>query len=379
MSAGETELAILKGVTMTGHDPAYVRDAFALDKALRRMVEMAQDKAGPTDLDDVRELHALILGERSGAGLFRNQPVLISGSRHRPPRAWAEIMAGMEAWEAWSRRRAGLPGPVRSVVLHAWLAHIHPFIDGNGRTARAIGNLELVRAGYPSAIIKKKDRSRYLDALGEADEAGDLQALFEFLLERMEGSLQGLELSARQENGYDPAVIRLRSEQERGMKIWLTQVKLLVLSLEDQLQHLSQRLAGKVVTKCFEDALDLDEYRILSQGQSMSRSWSFILEIEIPALEKMRHLAWFGYRSSAMREFLGTGGPALYWSVPNPEGYPRWMTDTARSPRYVEMTMAPENPSAWVVRDRQDVIRVVSSMILVRSLAADLWRVNDQE
>ena len=35
LTVGETELAVLKGTTMTGHDPAYVRDALALDQALQ--------------------------------------------------------------------------------------------------------------------------------------------------------------------------------------------------------------------------------------------------------------------------------------------------------------------------------------------------------
>ncbi|MBF0438976.1 MAG: Fic family protein [Magnetococcales bacterium] len=373
LSAGETELAILKGVTITGHDPAYVRDALALDKALRRLVEIAQIKNSPTDLEDLKELHAMILGDRLGAGIFRTQPVHISGSRHHPPETWKDIMTGMEAWEKWSERNRELAAPVRAIVLHAWLAHVHPFIDGNGRTSRAIGNLELVRAGYPPVIIKKKERSRYLDALGEADEGGNLQGFFEFMLEKMDGSLTGLERSACQEEGYDVVLEKLRQEQRRQLEIWLTQVKLLALTLTETLQKKLSFLDGKVSLKLYEDSLDLDEYLTLVQGQSASKSWSFILEIKIPSLRTITHLSWCGNRSANMFDHLQrTGGPALYWSVSNPEGYPRWVTASPQSPRYVEMTVLSENLSQWVVRERTGVIKKISPDQLIRDLVKDL-------
>jgi hypothetical protein len=52
---------------------------------------------------------------------------------------------------------------------HATFERIHPFIDGNGRVGRLLMNLLLVRLGYPPAIIQKRQRERYLDALNRAD------------------------------------------------------------------------------------------------------------------------------------------------------------------------------------------------------------------
>lgn len=373
LSVGETELAILKGVTIAGHDPAYVRDALALDRALQHLVEITREKNSSTDLNDLKELHGLILGERSGAGIFRNQPMYISGSNHRPPETWQKIMEEMEAWEKWSEQNFELAGPIRAVVLHAWLAHVHPFIDGNGRVARAIGNLELVRSGYPTVIIKKSERSRYLDGLGEADEGGNLQEFFEFMLERMEGSLAGLEQSAREEEGYDLVLAKLRQEQSRRQQIWMTQVKLLALTLVETLQEKISRLDGKVTLKLFEDSLDLDEYLALVQRQTISKSWSFIITMEIPSLPKTAHLVWFGYRSPGMFNHLHqAGGPAMFWSIPNPAGYPRWITDETRSPRYVEMTILPEDPAEWIVRKRDGTIKKISPVLLVKELVTDL-------
>ena len=59
LSAGETELAVLKGITITGHDPAFTKDAMALDRALTRITEIARDTTYPTNIQQLHEVHAL--------------------------------------------------------------------------------------------------------------------------------------------------------------------------------------------------------------------------------------------------------------------------------------------------------------------------------
>lgn len=63
------------------------------------------------------------------------------------------------------------PAPIAEAVAarHAAFERIHPFLDGNGRVGRLLMNLLLVRLGYPPAIIQKRLRDRYLDALNAAD------------------------------------------------------------------------------------------------------------------------------------------------------------------------------------------------------------------
>jgi fido (protein-threonine AMPylation protein) len=58
----------------------------------------------------------------------------------------------------------------RLATVHARFEQVHPFLDGNGRTGRLLLNLILARSGYPPAIIQKRDRTRYLDALRKADD-----------------------------------------------------------------------------------------------------------------------------------------------------------------------------------------------------------------
>src|SRR6185503_21216744 len=77
LSVGETELAVMKGMTITGHDPRYARDARQLYQALGRLEELAQQKH-PTDILQVKEIHSIILEGSPGAGVFRSQEVQIS-------------------------------------------------------------------------------------------------------------------------------------------------------------------------------------------------------------------------------------------------------------------------------------------------------------
>ena len=297
LSVGETEMAVLKGITITGHDPAFAKDAMALDKALTRITELAKDSKNPTNISQLHEVHALLLGDRPGAGIFRKERVTIRGAKHTPPKKWEQIMSMMTDWSKWSGENITLPAPIRAAVLHAWLAHVHPFIDGNGRISRAIGNLELIRAGYPPIIIKKKERDRYIEALAESDEGGDIRAFMELIFERIEGGLTGLELSAKRKQGFNPVVERIRRMQEKQLYIWETSVRLLASIVEHKLSQLLDSVGGTCTTKIYESPLDMDDYLEVCGGHSVARSWAFSIKIEIPGINGVEKLAYIGHRS----------------------------------------------------------------------------------
>lgn len=370
LSVGETELAVLKGVTITGHDPAYARDAIALDKALTRIAEMARQAEPPTGIEQLHEIHSLLLGDRHGAGVFRRERVIIRGSRHTPPKTWEQVMSQMEQWEAWSVDNPSLPGPIRSIVLHAWLTHIHPYVDGNGRTARAIGNLELIRAGYPPIIIKRVERDRYLDALGESDEGGDIRSFLELVLDRVEGSLIGLEHSARAKQGYNPALERIRLLQEKQLKIWETSIQLLASIIEHNvLTHVVQ-VGGSCRTKVFPTPLDIQDYLELCGGRAVPRSWAFIIVVEVPGVPRLEKLAYFGHRSHQMFTHLERqGGPSLYWSSKNPSQFPKWVGDGANSPYAVEMTAAAGNGDQWFAKLTNETVITLQTTELAARVA----------
>lgn len=80
-----------------------------------------------------------------------------------------------------------------AAVAHAWFTRVHPFHDGNGRTARLIANLVLVRNGWPPLTITKQNRDDYIDALRESDSGGDIRLLFDLFVSCMERGLAEIE------------------------------------------------------------------------------------------------------------------------------------------------------------------------------------------
>jgi Fic family protein len=349
LGVGETQLAVLRGITITGHDPAYVRDAITLANALERVTELARANT-PTNLKQVNEIHGLILGDRPAAGMFRREPVIIRGSTHRPPKTWTEIMTAMEAWERWSENNPSLPALFRGIVLHTWLTHIHPYGDGNGRTARAILNLELIRAGLPSVIIRRKDRVRYLDGLAESDMGGDLGPIADLVIDRTQDALRDLERAARSQQDYDEAAARLELRQKRQLSIWNDAVKLLFSLLENAAEQTFGKV-GSLETRWYDDELLLGDFVALCQGDPAGNSWLFRIGVSVPAVGTTKYLAWTGFRSEGLRRAAKLDpGPSIFWSVPDPTGYRTWRRRDELSPGGAELTLELPNVDKWILR-----------------------------
>src|SRR5260370_14648997 len=93
----------------------------------------------------------------------------------------------MEELGAWLS--AAAPTPAAAFEGHFRLTAIHPFGDGNGRTARLLMNLMLIRAGYPPIAVRPEDRKTYLDALERGSLAEDLRPFQTVMHERLSPTL----------------------------------------------------------------------------------------------------------------------------------------------------------------------------------------------
>ncbi|MDQ3035536.1 MAG: Fic family protein [Myxococcota bacterium] len=124
------------------------------------MKRIGELRGNPLTPEIVFELHRLVtdgaLDRESASGRFRrhDENVFVGDDYgevfHDPPPA-AELVQRLEAMCAFANGETPeyfLHPFVRAIVLHFWLAYDHPFVDGNGRTARSLFYWSMLRAGY---------------------------------------------------------------------------------------------------------------------------------------------------------------------------------------------------------------------------------------
>ena len=190
----ETAEIIEHGITVSGKSLRDHLEAVDHYEAVQWMRDLAA-RTIPLSESIVCELHRRIVARSQPAiaGIYSPHPRRIAGSPviFPNPLKIPELMVELGAWLSPATPENAFEG-------HFRLAAIHPFGDGNGRTARLLMNLVLIRGGYPPVAVRPEDRKPYLDALERASLAGDLQPFQSFMHQRLDTTL-GAYLSALEE------------------------------------------------------------------------------------------------------------------------------------------------------------------------------------
>ena len=170
LTLSETQVVLENGITVGGKtirehlEVLNMRDALGWLRAVVHRAEVVTDR---TILDMHRIIMAGILHEE--AGFYRRQPVYIRGSAHEPPN-WVKVPQLMEELAKRLEPDAVPEHPLAfAAQAQLELTRMHPFVDGNGRTARLLTNLLLMRRGFPPAMYSDTDRAEYIDAIRAAD------------------------------------------------------------------------------------------------------------------------------------------------------------------------------------------------------------------
>ena len=190
LTESETKVIIEDGLTVHGKPLHDVYEALGHADAYDYIHSMAVDK--DLEINDILKLHELfykrINPEQSGK--FRSVKVFISGSRYPLP-APEKIAALMDEFIAWLNKNENKLHPVTlAAEVHKRFVFIHPFIDGNGRVARLLMNLILIRHGYPVAIIPPILRSEYITLLEVAHRTPE--KFIDFIVDREIDTLREL-------------------------------------------------------------------------------------------------------------------------------------------------------------------------------------------
>jgi Fic family protein len=100
-------------------------------------------------------------------------------------------------------------------IAHYNMVRIHPFDDGNGRGARILMNLILIKKGYPVAIIKSQNRRKYLAVLDQADK-GDIEAFLKFMADSLIETENAILEELRLLVPYSSVPVKKKQETEEG-------------------------------------------------------------------------------------------------------------------------------------------------------------------
>lgn len=133
----------------------------------------------------IKDIHERVLPARGAGGVYRTVPVYIRGARRVPPnprRVWDAMKDFVYRMEHDSFTDA----IEKAAWIHAEFVKIHPFQDGNGRTARLIMNYHLMANDFPPTSIKLQNREAYFSALEEYAIQENLAPFDTLLRENME-------------------------------------------------------------------------------------------------------------------------------------------------------------------------------------------------
>ena len=223
LTYGETKALILFGLTAQGKP---LKDHFEMtghDEAVKWIEDIVKQERPLTE-NFIRELHTLLLKETSEKkaktpeGIITTRRITVGQYKNVPnhvetqtgeifyfatPEETPAKMGDLMAWYQEKQAQDDVEPILLAAEFHYNFIRIHPFDDGNGRTARLIMNFILMRFGYPPVIIKTDDKENYFNVLQLAD-AGNLEPFVEYIAKNLVHSLKIMMKGAKGESIDEP-------------------------------------------------------------------------------------------------------------------------------------------------------------------------------
>jgi len=185
----ETQLIIEEGMTVGGKSITETLEAKNHPEAIKFVERLVDAKSELTE-EVILQLHKLIMSNiTEDAGHYRTTGVKITGATFMPPPS-SQVKPRIDELLKWLRKNPDELTPIElAAVFHHRFIQIHPFSEGNGRTARLLMNALLMKDGYPFiATVPKLDRPKYLKTLAEAD-SGNTSSFVNFIARCAEKAL----------------------------------------------------------------------------------------------------------------------------------------------------------------------------------------------
>ncbi len=283
----ETMLVLKEGITISEKSIQDTVEVKNLGIAFDFFYELAQQETSITE-NYLKQIHQLVVGNDPylNAGNYRNVGVIITGSTHTPPEPF-EIPFKMVEFVDWINDNFDQENPIiLAAVAHHELAKIHPFTDGNGRTARLLLNLILMKRGYPICSIKRTERPRYYEAMSEADN-GNYHHIIEIVAENCY-ELFAQYIRIREESnrktlwakkwGKQDVEGKLRKEKGR-FELWLNRMNQIKLEFRQAIDSLNDSLENYNITYYEYPSITFDAFQEVEDKGSAPNTFFFSVRI----------------------------------------------------------------------------------------------------
>ncbi|WP_417937540.1 Fic family protein [Flavobacterium sp. ZB4R12] len=219
LTYGETKALILFGVTAQGKP---LQDHFEItghNEAINWVIDVVKGDY-PLNENFIRELHTLLLKEsyevdaitpdgkptkkRINVGRYKTSPNHVKTKTGEifyfaTPEETPSKMTDLINWYREKSEQKDVNPIFLAAEFHYKFIRIHPFDDGNGRTARILMNFILMKFDYPPVIIKTEDKANYFAVLQLAD-AGNIEAFIEYVSQNLVRSLEIMIAGAKGES-----------------------------------------------------------------------------------------------------------------------------------------------------------------------------------
>jgi Fic family protein len=251
LTYGETKALLLFGVTAQGKPLKDTLEITGHNEAINWVIDVVK-KDYPLTENFIRELHSLLLKDsykesinedgkivsrRISAGKYKSNPnhVLTATGEtfyFATPEETPAKMYDLLNWYKEKTEEKDVNPILIAAEFHYKFIRIHPFDDGNGRTARILMNFVLMQFGFPPVIIKTQDKENYFAVLRLAD-AGNTEAFVNYIAENLNVSLEIMIAGAKGENIEDD------DDLDKEIALLEQRLKIVDNKLENKIENLS--------------------------------------------------------------------------------------------------------------------------------------------
>jgi Fic family protein len=316
----ETMLVLKEGIDISGKPLQDSLEVKNLAKAFDLLYELVQQEVPITE-NYLRQVHQVIVGDdmTMGPGEYRNIGVIITGSDHTPPEPF-EVPIRMQELFEWISGSYDVDPIILSAIAHHELVKIHPFKDGNGRTARLLMNLILIKSGYPVCNILKTERPDYYESLSAADE-GEYEPIIEIVAKRSRALLDEM-IRMREETNrtkewasrWGALDLNARLGREKNeFELWKNRMNLIKLEFKQQVDLLNQNLTTYKITFYEYPGITFEKYQKLKTDGFAGGSNFFSVRVHNKDSSVVLHTLMFKfYRNKLKYEGLNVIPLELY-------------------------------------------------------------------